>query len=353
MNSSFQIPATTHPTAGPTPSGSKTPICPPSGPSLTPPALPLDERQRRVSPRVSLHPALLRYDVVSDDGAYVGRNHDSTIPPLDLDGHGEHGSGHNSRGGGVVHRAGHSHERRNWHEYWWYADPALAPERHTDGPGQVCYLHDMADIRNHRHHGLIGAVIIEPADTTPVDPADTCTERWTGTHVLLRGGDGDIVANEQVLFWQDGLRLYLFGNPNAPLPDAEPGGDPEDAGQKGISYGTALAHPSEPLEDDQPPTPIWAATVGQRLWLRLIGAADKPRNHSFTIHDQQGGSTTAHPDGTRPGEALSGLTADTAHNLALDAHHPGDHAYRSGVFRWDVPQGMWGILRICPRKLRR
>jgi manganese oxidase len=26
--------------------------------------------------------------------------------------------------------------------------------------------------------------------------------------------------------------------------------------------------------------------------------------------------------------------------------HAGDHAYRSGVFRWAVTQGMWGILRV-------
>ena len=25
---------------------------------------------------------------------------------------------------------------------------------------------------------------------------------------------------------------------------------------------------------------------------------------------------------------------------------PGDHAYRSGAFRWAVGQGMWGILRV-------
>lgn len=60
--------------------------------------------------------------------------------------------------GAVVHREDHQ-RGRNWREYWWYVDEHLAPESHHGGPGHVCWLHDMADIRNHRHHGLIGALI--------------------------------------------------------------------------------------------------------------------------------------------------------------------------------------------------
>jgi hypothetical protein len=35
------------------------------------------------------------------------------------------------------------------------------------------------------------------------------------------------------------------------------------------------------------------------------------------------------------------------HDLVVDvAAEPGDYAYRSGVFRWSVQQGMWGIIRV-------
>jgi hypothetical protein len=34
------------------------------------------------------------------------------------------------------------------------------------------------------------------------------------------------------------------------------------------------------------------------------------------------------------------------HTLALAAEHEGDHAYRSGVFKWAVENGLWGILRV-------
>jgi hypothetical protein len=39
------------------------------------------------------------------------------------------------------------------------------------------------------------------------------------------------------------------------------------------------------------------------------------------------------------------ITAGSVHDLVFDVEARGDHAYRSGVFRWAVEQGMWGILR--------
>ncbi len=140
----------------------------------------------------------------------------------------------------------------------------------------------MADVRNHRHHGLVGALVVEPADCRPVDP-QTGTERWDGTHVHLLDRRGRRVANEQVLIMQDGLRHFLGGNPLLPVADPEPGGDPEDLGQKAFNYRTALVSPRVGLADE-PPTPLWHARQGERLWLRLLCAADKPRNHTFTLH---------------------------------------------------------------------
>ena len=34
-----------------------------------------------------------------------------------------------------------------------------------------------------------------------------------------------------------------------------------------------------------------------------------------------------------------------ARTFQFTPEHEGDHAYRSGVLRWAVGQGMWGILR--------
>ncbi|PVZ10179.1 multicopper oxidase domain-containing protein [Actinomycetospora cinnamomea] len=306
------------------------PLLPRFGPEPHPPALPLDENRRTVSPRVSLHPALLRYDVVADDGAHVGANRDSTVRPLPL----EDDHGHGPDDGAVADHDGHGHDRQNWRCYWWYADPELGK-----GVGQVCFLHDMADIRNHRHHGLVGALVVEPEGWVPDD--------WTGTRTTVRRPHGEHgeSANEQVLFWQDGLRHYAYGDLTSPVADVEPGDDPEDAGQKGINYRCRPVHPRTRLHDI-PPTPMWEARQGDTLWLRLVGACDKPRNHTFTAHGQQW-AMGPWLGGTSPQiGGLSGLTADVVHDIAMAAGHPGDHAYRSGAFRWAVTQGMWGFVRV-------
>ncbi len=303
------------------------PLLPRFGPEPHPPALPLDEERRTVSPRVSLHPALLRYDVIADDGAHVGRNRDSTVRPLPLEEDHGHGPGDDA----VAEDHDHGHDRQNWRCYWWYADPELGKDI-----GQVCYLHDMGDIRNHRHHGLVGAIVVEPDGWEPDD--------WVGTQTIVRHPDG-WTANEQVLFWQDGLRHYAYGDLTSPVADVEPGDDPEDAGQKGINYRCRPVHPRTQLRE-MPPTPTWEARQGETLWLRLVGACDKPRNHTFTVHGQQWAMGPWLGAGSPEVGGLSGLTADVVHDIAMTAEHVGDHAYRSGAFRWAVTQGMWGILRV-------
>jgi FtsP/CotA-like multicopper oxidase with cupredoxin domain len=326
--------------------GEEDPLLPEFGVEPSPPRLPLDEDQRTVTARVSMHPSLLRYDVVSDDGAYVGRNHDGTVAHRPSAGHSHGEVADPEAAGRVVVRDGpdHDHNADNWREYWWYADEDLAPATYEDGPGHVCYLQDMADVRNHRHHGLIGALVVEPGDVTAFDPR-TGTERWTGGNVLLRNGRGRVVANEQVLLVQDGLRHFVSGNPDLPVRDIVPDDDPEDSGGKGISYGSAMAHPRDVLSRDNPPTPIWHAAVGQTLWLHVAGAADKPRAHTFTVHGMAWEHAPWVPGGPYEG-SFSGLTSATARTMVLKARHRGDHAYRSGAFRWAVENGVWGIIRV-------
>ncbi|WP_104103245.1 multicopper oxidase domain-containing protein [Arthrobacter sp. 08Y14] len=315
------------------------------GPEISPPRLPIEHvdelgypDERVVSPRVSLHPGLLRFDVVSDDGSYVGHNHDSTVSALNIDE--DHDS--HREGGQVEERKDHTadHAQVNWREYWWYADKALAPDNHSKGPGQVCYLHDMGDIRNHRHHGLVGALVVEPADCAPEG-------NWWGPAANIVDRDGNPVAREMVIFFQDGLRHFIAGDPDLPVRDIVPGDDPEDAGQKGINYRAALVNTSERLAVENPPTPTFTAAPGDDLWVRLVCAADKPRNHTFTLH----GLAWRFAPWVSKGpwtDSLSGLTAGTTSDLTVHAADPGDHAYRSGVFRWAVTQGMWGLIRVQP-----
>lgn len=318
------------------------PLLPDLGPEVSPPRLPVEHvdelgypDRRRVSPRVSLHASLLAYDVVADDGAYVGHNQDGTVGALPVE---DDHLGH-EEGGGVVLRDDHGagHRDANWRDYWWYVDDALAPASHVDGPGEVCYLHDMGDIRNHRHHGLIGALVVEPGDCT--------ADSWTGTRTTLRDAAGSTVATEAVVLLQDGLRHFVAGDPDLPVRDAVPGDDPEDSGQKGINYRSALVSTSDRLAVPDPPTPIFTAPRDQPLWVRLVCAADKPRNHTFTVHGLAWNFAPWVEDGPRT-DSISGLTAGTTQTLVMTPRDAGDHAYRSGVFRWAVGQGMWGIIRV-------
>jgi hypothetical protein len=74
------------------------------------------------SNRVSMHAQLVKYDVLGSDGATIGFNPDQTIGP----------------GESITYR--------------WF----------VESPGLEISLTDYADIRNHRHHGLFGALITEP-----------------------------------------------------------------------------------------------------------------------------------------------------------------------------------------------
>ena len=148
--------------------------------------------------------------------------------------------------------------------------PALA----TNGTGQVCSLQDMGDIRNHRHHGLIGAIVVLPEGRRPANGA------WTGPAAGIVDKKGRTVAEERVLFLQDGLRLFANGDPDAPLPDITSEVDPVDAGQRGISYRAEPIHVRTQL-NTVPATPLLTVPAGSRHWLRLV-TAPLPTNRATT-----------------------------------------------------------------------
>jgi hypothetical protein len=235
-------------------------------------------------------------------------------------------------------------------------------------------LQDMADFRNHRHHGLIGALVIEAENVTPrrvTADQDTAmpgaAEAWHGARATLvsqEPGQPEQREEEIVLLMQDGLRLFLRGNPLMPIPD-EPHADDdeeldhEDQGQKGFNYRSEPVGPAvgpggsaiDWLDIDQPATPVWRVPEDRPVRMHLIGAMDKPRNQSFTVHgvawpEWRFLSPTQQPIVGSEAAVSSG----TARTFVFTPAHPGDHAYRSGVLKWAVPQGLWGILRVAPRQ---
>jgi hypothetical protein len=283
------------------------------------PEVPVERRARPVSSRVSLHADLVRYDVRHSDGANVGRNPIQTAEPDDS----------------VTYR--------------WYADEDVG----------IALLQDMADFRNHRHHGLVGALVVEPADAIPKRHGASPTgaaEAWHGSRATIHL-DGS-TREEAVLILQDGLRLFFHGNPAFPIPDEQvpeddPGGDQpdvEDQGQKGFNYREPTGEPSW-IAISAPATPVFTVLAGKRVWFRLAVGADKPRNHSFTIHGHTWTATHISEAGQRVAaeSALSTGWVETFEFTALGPrgdHESVDYAYRTGVLKWALSQGLWGILRV-------
>jgi hypothetical protein len=291
------------------------------------PEVPLERRERLVSGQVSLHADLLLYDVRFGDGANVGRNPLQTVP-------------------GKLKKPGCALPRKTYH---WYADEALAAPPH-DGVGAVALLQDMADFRNHRHHGLVGALVVEPTAANPTQP-ESGNEAWHGSRAtvgLPSGGQFE----EAVLILQDGLRLFLHGNVSFPVPD-EPGDapgerpDPEDQGQKGLNYRSEPVGEPRWIHLPDPATPVFDVPAGARVLFRLVVGADKPRNYSFTIHDHTWLSWRPMGGALQRVGSVSALSTGSADTFELyAAKQAADYAYRTGVYRWALPHGLWGILRV-------
>ena len=281
---------------------------------------------RPVSRQVSMHADLVYYNVLGSDGATVGRNPRQTAAP-----------------GETV-------------TYSWLTHRPVGSPR----PLGPVLLQDMADFRNHRHHGLIGALVVEPADAralyVPDDEntaEDDSAEAWDGPRAtIVANVDGQRQRSEEaVLLLQDGLRHFLRGNLNMPISDEPPSPgqdqvDHEDQGQKAFNYR------SEPIEhrldNPAPATPVFNVPANSNVRLHLVGAGDKPRQHSFTVHG------VAWPDQEYLGDesprvaSESAISTGTARTYEFRVGAAADYAYRSGVLKWGVPQGLWGLLRVGP-----
>lgn len=287
------------------------------------PRVPLDMKHKP-SERVSLNPQFLQYDPVSDSGINVGyNNREQTVGP------------------------GESKQ------YLWKADREYG----------VCIIQSFGDMRNHRYHGLFGAVIVEPAGAKWHENFSRRINPFAEQAVITAPGTESF--REFVLFIQNGIRL-LDEKGNL-IETAAAGGedmvDPEDTGEKGYNYRSERF--ANRLKRDKrvwkvfssrvhgdPATPVWKAYPGDRVIFRTMMPADKPRNVSLAVH--------GHLWREQPEDDLSreipipgGISIGNRFDMELKggASAPGDYLYRSGSFGWDVESGMWGIFRVMKRSV--
>lgn len=275
--------------------------------------------------RMSLHAQLLEYDVRGSDGGAAGFNPDTTIGP----------------GESITYR---------WH---------------VDSPLGSCNLWDMADLRNHRHHGSFGIFIAEPKGTEWLDPK-TRAPVETGSQVILSNpllGE----SREYVILMHDGARLV--DRDCNPILDPEPIFIPreefedfEDQGSRAFNYRSEriihrLARSPDLFEvfnsvvHGDPATPLFLAYQGDPAVIRFVFPADRARAHTFHIHAHK---WLRSPDDLNSevvparGQATVGTADDfyLFHGAGGWFGIPGDYLYRSGNLRWDVELGMWGIIRV-------
>lgn len=270
--------------------------------------------------RVSIHPQFLKYNQIKSSGINIGYNKDEqTVAP------------------------GESKK------YLWYADKEYG----------ACQLQSFGDMRNHRYHGLFGAIIIEP----PGAEFDEYRDQTTIT------APGEKPFREFVLFPHNGIRMLdKHGKLIKTTEQSGEGGhgapDHEDTGEKGYNYRSERFFNRLKQNPDisrifssrvhgDPATPLLRAYTGERVILRLLMAGDKPRNIGFALH---GHTWRAQPDDPLSTEiSMQGtISVGGVYNIELTNGAecvPGDYLYRSGSLKWDVESGMWGILRITKRKI--
>lgn len=282
------------------------------------PTVPLD-MEYVPSMRVSLNPQFLQYDPVCDSGINVGYNEmEQTV-----------GVGESKR-------------------YLWHADKEYG----------ACLIQSFGDMRNHRYHGLFGAVIVEPPGAEWYRNFTRKKDSFAEQAVITAPGVENF--REYVLFIQNGIRLLdVKGNliQTAAGDDGVPV-DAEDTGEKGYNYrserfANRLAKDSRVWKvfssnvHGDPATPVWKAYSGDRVIFRTMMPADKPRNTSITIHDHLWREQQRDPF-SRIIPLQGGVSIGNKFHIELQdgAGCPGDYLYRSGSLAWDVESGMWGIFRV-------
>lgn len=287
------------------------------------PRVPLD-MPHKPSMRVSLNPQFLGYDPVCDSGINVGyNNREQTVGP------------------------GESKK------YLWYADKEYG----------ACIIQSFGDLRNHRYHGLFGAIIIEPPGAGWYRSFSLTKAKYEEDAVICAPGVENF--RECVLMIQNGIRMLDWegnlvkttevGNEEAP--------DPEDTGEKGYNYrserfanrlkkDSRIAKVFSSRVHGDPATPIFKAYTGERVIFRTMMPADKPRNVGFVLHGNNWKEQPYDPySHVIPMQGAVSIGNTFSMELKDGACCPGDYLYCSGSLKWDLESGMWGIFRVLKQGL--
>lgn len=286
-----------------------------------------------------LHVHLVKFDVMAADGSSTGWNYLSGASCREAVGP--------DLAGDAVSRIVGFHR--------WVVDEEFGP----------CFFHDHLLANFRQKHGLFAALIAEPFASQWLTTDQNGTA-WSDAEAVIVPPDAVSTSSGTLPPYREaclaiGDFVPLHDGRGEPLnPPGELGGD-DDPGAMAVNYRNAplrfrgderWSGPEARIVDGAGETVAHEKVLflqevpdDATVWLRLVSAADKPRNHTFTVHGVSWPSAPRPGPGPRAG-AVGGITAGSVHDLVFDVEARGDHAYRDGVFRWSVEQGMWGILRV-------
>ncbi|MEA2206561.1 MAG: manganese oxidase [Blastocatellia bacterium] len=312
------------------------------------------------SAKVGLHPQMLFYDVTKSDGMNVGFNPVQTVNPGQT------------------------------RTYVWYAgdvkiDPFTQQPVYTPIEFGATNL-SPADPIKHTNKGAIGALIIEPQDTSQVSDISTqSTGKLQHAQVSLSFTPYRTPIYENVVIYQNDVNLRFgsiseFGHLKS-VPNLGDDDDPEDTGQKALNYRTEpmwkrlgyepdLAF-SETRKKDftdslanskvggDPKTTVFWPNRGNLVRFRVLHPGGHSRNQGFILHGHEwqeepyinnstkiGNNPFSEWKGVQHGHGPSNhFDVDIFYGAGGRFRIIGDYLYRDrSSFTFDG--GVWGIFRV-------
>lgn len=316
---------------------------------------------------MSIHVHFVGFDVLGSDGLALGWNYDSGAEPVgDI---GEETRPIDPVTGNVTYR--------------WYAD-----EQGT------IFWHDHLSGIEEGMHGTSGTMIVEPRNSTWLDPYTNQTIR-AGTRARIKNPNGKDFR-EQLLMYQDYTQLHndvdttggsrktvQINPPHTQVAEGEALGLP-DQGVSAVNYANAPLYwrnnrrsPSNPAHafssyrHGDPQTPIIESYRGDPVRIRLVQATFEEQ-HSFMLQGHRWRQEWGDPDSPRIASQTLGVseqfefhvesgglsgpadTAGTQYVPGLGA--PDAEPVREDMpvtdYRWGSPStmdlwnGMWGVYRV-------
>lgn len=307
------------------------------------------------SNEVSLHPQLVLSETARYDGTNVGYNEKQTIAPGEMK------------------------------LYKWFAGSYDSNDKPIPVEFGVTALKSFGDIVNQPSHGAVGALIIEPENSTWEVDSETDSQAY----ITYKDSSGSTKKfREHVLVMQDEIGLHSDDprvvSSGTAVKNLISENASENTGHKGFSYrsepffsrlGTLPENPgfnnyeqSNLLSSSaygDPETPILKAKVGDELRVRLVQPSGHGgcKQHSFTIHGSEWPKNPHEKGSNSTRMGFNYESPATANEAGLSAMRsvnivpyygaggfsrlPGDYLYRIQS-TMGFSNGAWGIIRVTP-----